>query len=506
MKTLLLAALLAWNADAAVLRGIVVENHTRKLLARAVVTLQPVSAAASTMTARTPVSGTFEFGNLAAGAYLLKVSRRGFMPLEHGQKRWNSAGTPIFLEESAANFVTMQMYRYSGISGTVLDENDVGLYEHEVIAYRNTRPPQIVARSKSNDRGLYRILGLEPGTYLVRTAPTFSEEGSYLPTFGKETLDVESARPVELEVDQLVNNMDLRPFKGRLVTVSGTVTPEYPNVPHPPPIPITVTLATDTGRHSIVTLDAFQFPGIVPGPYEIYAEAPADNNPIVSLQGAYVSAIARTDATQGLKLSSRGNLHIMFRNAPVRALENGSMKLLARRKDLAGYGPVLTLKPERDGPSLRPGLWEVMLLPPPGHIVSGFSTFRGPRISRSRPDLWNEVLSERNGGAVTFELSSSPRSLSGIVKSEGEPSVGAPVFLEAWDEAKRQRLFDPKSTVTDMKGTYTFRDLAPGTYRLLSTFEYRNPDAKAMESAGAQIIRIEAGTDPKKDLTLFAIR
>ncbi len=420
MKSLFLSGLAgllaAATGGAAVVRGTVVENQTGKLLARASVTLQRVgSGGGSTLSARTSISGTFEFGGLAGGAYLLKVARRGFMPLEHGQKNWNSAGRPLFLDEAASVFLSLRMFRYGAVSGSVLDENDVGLPDHDVIAYRNTEPPQIAARSKSNDRGAYRILGLEPGTYFVRTAAALSEDGYYIPTFARETLTVDNARPVQLEVEQQAGNVDVRPLKGRLVTISGTVTAEMPNVPDPPVVPVTVTLATDTGRQSVTTAGPFQFPAILPGPFEIYAEGPADDNPIVSFQGAHILASARGDTVQGLRLSSMGNVRFLFRGAPARALETGSMRLLARRNDLAGYGPVVRLMPGRDRLALRPGVWEVMLLPPRGYYVSGFSGTRISRSWRPRPDVQSSAIARPRPESIVSvratHLSSTPTSV-----------------------------------------------------------------------------------------------
>jgi hypothetical protein len=154
---------------------------------------------------------------------------------------------------------------------------------------------------------------------------------------------------------------------------------------------------------------------------------------------------------------------------------------------------------------LRAGVWEVRLVPPPGYYVSEFLGRYSPTLGdKSRPDTWNVVTANR--GIARFTLSSGPSSLSGIVKSGGDPVVGAPVFLEPWDEPTRERLLDPRVTWTDRQGRYSFNDLAPGTNRALATFEYRNPDAAAMELGGAQSIRIESKTSPQRELSLYVIR
>ena len=482
-----LICLIACSLHAAVIRGTVVEHQTGKFLARANVVVEPIAGTpGGTVSMRTNISGLFEFSSLAPGTYVIKVSRPGFMPVEYGQKRWNSAGTPLVLDDSAPAFLAIRLPRWAAISGIVVDENEIGLPEHDVVACRNTRPPQLVARTRSDERGVYRISGLEPGTYLIRTAGAQYEEGAYLPTFGRESIPVENARLVDVDLDQQANNIDVRPFLGKLFTVSGGV------IPDPPDTPTKVTLATDMGRHTVVTIDAFQFAGLTPGAFEIYAEAPAGPDPAVKLQGAYLSSTLSDNKGVPLTLSTNSNLAIDVRDGPARGLESGQVQLQARRKDLAGEGDIVAVKLENGRGHLAPGRWEVRLLPPAGYYVSSFSGSGSYRAARARPDGWNEILVNGYGGFVRFALGSGGSSVSGVVKDGTNLAAGAPVFLEAWDPDSRQRLVELRTTRTDARGGYRFQDLAPGAYRVLATFEYRNPDSAAMDAANAPSLRIDA--------------
>src|SRR5262249_24379758 len=164
--------------QAAVIRGAVVEHATGKPLARAMVTLMPVpGTSGTTVSQRTDRLGGFVFQNLAGGAYVVTVARPGFAAVEYGQKEWNSAGYPIFLEPAAATFLTMRLRRLGAISGTVLDEEDIGMPDHEVAVYRTTRPPELIGRVKSDDHGVYRMGGLMQGSYLVRTVGKHYDDG-----------------------------------------------------------------------------------------------------------------------------------------------------------------------------------------------------------------------------------------------------------------------------------------------------------------------------------------
>ena len=267
---LLPGRLLAAGAlHAAVIRGVVVENQTGRPLARALVTVQPVAGTAGApLSVRTNVYGAFEFPPLAAGAYLVTASRRAFATLQYGQKRWKSAGVPVVLDEAGTATLSLRLPRFGAIAGTVVDENDVGLPEHEVMAYRNTRPPQLVTHAITDDRGMYRLWGLEPGTYLVRTAPKKGDEDSYLPTFARETARVEEARPIEVELDRQTDDVNVRPFPGRLSSVAGQALSS-------PQVPVTVTLVSDMGSQTTLsdTSGNFHFDSIGPGLYELYAQA-----------------------------------------------------------------------------------------------------------------------------------------------------------------------------------------------------------------------------------------
>jgi hypothetical protein len=66
------------------------------------------------------------------------------------------------------------------------------------IVYEATRPSKMAARGKTDDRGVYRVGGLKPGRYYVRTRSRMMDEGSgAMPTFFKDVTPVEQARAVE---------------------------------------------------------------------------------------------------------------------------------------------------------------------------------------------------------------------------------------------------------------------------------------------------------------------
>src|SRR5262245_13136521 len=272
----LILALAAGTGQAAALRGAVVDNQSGRPLARALVVIQPVAGTASTVqSVRTNQYGAFEFQPLAAGAYLVSASRRSFAPVQYAQKRWKGSGVPVVLADSTESNISIRLPRYGAISGTVSDETDVGMPGIAVAIYRNTRPPTLVAKAETDDRGAYRAGGLEPGFYLVRTLAIQDQDASWIPTFWPEHARIDGARPAEVVLDRETTHVNLRPIPGPLFPVSGRIPEARAGV--------TVTLTSDMGVETVGT-DAsgtFHFKPVVTGPYEIAAVASEDRrNPM----------------------------------------------------------------------------------------------------------------------------------------------------------------------------------------------------------------------------------
>src|ERR1017187_10761174 len=81
-----------------------------------------------------------------------------------------------------------------------------------------------------------------------------------LPTFYRETARVDEAGTVDTLLDQETTNIKVRPFPGRLYTISGNI------MTNPQGSTATVTLVSDVSRETLTTTGAFQFVSKPPGP------------------------------------------------------------------------------------------------------------------------------------------------------------------------------------------------------------------------------------------------
>jgi Carboxypeptidase regulatory-like domain len=110
----------------------------------------------------------------------------------------------------------------------------------------------------------------------------------------------------------------------------------------------------------------------------------------------------------------------------------------------------------------------------------------------------------RDFSPVFIKVSSRPAAIHGRVTGSGQDAApGAPVYLEAFDQASGKRLIDLRVVRTDLRGQYRFRGLAPGVYRVLSTFEFDKPDSQTMDASGARSVTLSEGDDTAQDLELY---
>jgi len=267
-------------------------------------------------------------------------------------------------------------------------------------------------------------------------------------------------------------------------------------------MPVTLTLVSDMGRWTVQGADHV-FTGLPRGDYEVFAEAPTDTPPV--LQGNYQKVTLSRDAGVTMTLRRTPELAFQFDGVPLQAATDGAIRVLGRRKDLAGAHATQVLTLVNNRVRLAPGPWEFALAPIAGYFVSGFSGPGNYRSTNLRFEGWNEAT-VGNAGGVRFTLSSNAGSLGGAVTDAGNPVAGAPVFLEPTDLEPLRRVTGAYVTLTGVHGQYHFDSLAPGHYRVLSSFEYRMPDSKTMVNAGAKELKIDERSSASQDLDLYVIR
>jgi hypothetical protein len=476
MCAVTVALLLATCASAAVVQGVVLDEETGNPLARTVVTLLPLPGTpAGIISLRAGERGTFTVLSVRPGWYVLRTSRKGFATAEAGQLRPGRPGMPFEINaDSQSVFLQIRMRRLGAVTGVVLDENSVGIPDWPVNIYTSHKPIQRISQVRTDDRGVFRIGELESGSYIARSSEGLLEDGTpLLPTYYKYGTAVESSEPVGVRLGETAPDVVVRPVKGRLLELGGILN-------GPGDRPVQLTMVTDTGRKVVATLPSgnvvpFKVSAVAPGPVEFIAEG--------TDCGGYARLLAERD-TSGIRIGC-GPLRAPIVTFLVdRARSRLRFPILVRRVDLDGVGPV---RPLKDRDTLAPGHWELMAQPDPDYYVASIRSSYGPEPV-TRDDGWFG-LDFGVYADVNVLLSSHPAAVSGVISSGGKPVSGAMVYLELYNPDLTEQRLHLFTARADDQGNYKFAGLAPGRYRILSSFDFDTEDRFVMQRAANLTLR-----------------
>jgi hypothetical protein len=225
--------------NTASISGRVTSLHANRPLRRARVLVSGPGLNPS-RTVSTNSDGRFEIRDLPAGRFTLRVERTGYLPLAYGQKRPGEPGKPLELEarQSAEN-IDFALPRTGLISGRIVDElgdamPSVNLWAMRVQYYQGERklvPAGLASHGSTDDNGMYRLLGLPPGEFVVMAHtretwpldPNSKELLSYAPSYYPGTATPAAAQRVKVAMGQEVVGIDFALVPGRASRVSGTV-------------------------------------------------------------------------------------------------------------------------------------------------------------------------------------------------------------------------------------------------------------------------------------------
>ena len=181
----------AATAGTGVISGVVTTSGQGSPVRRARVTLSGAELRGGRSTL-TNDQGAFTFVALPAGRFTLTASKAGYVDIPFGAKRPGRPGTPIQLAAAQKmERADIALPRGGVITGIVVDENGEPAPGTQVRVMRyvirtGERQLQTAGQDQSDDRGMYRIYGLQPGEYLVSAVPRNQNIGDLRNTIAAE--------------------------------------------------------------------------------------------------------------------------------------------------------------------------------------------------------------------------------------------------------------------------------------------------------------------------------
>ncbi len=460
-------------------------------------------------TVATDKEGNFRFTGLAEGLYTVNASSaKGYIP------------RPIPAAERIArgpyrtgDHVNFTMVRGGVITGRVMTANGEPMIGVQVSAMivkdfeGNTRQMVLGGRPRlTDDRGVYRIYGLAPGTYVVFTrgnmagSPVSAYEG-YAPTYHPSSTR-ETAAEVTVTTGAEASGIHIRYRGERGYTVSGAV---ISATPAPPNFATTVALynvstgfqaGTGYARPGDVR-SPFAIFGVTDGEYEVtvrrFVEETEDflfSSRRVTIKGADVGGIA-------LKLAPMASVSgkVVVETSP--ATCEGERKspledvVVSARRDTPLPQALSLFKPSQYAASMNPnGEFTIKNIDPGRYFIIARSlgenwyaksiAVSAAPAGRRSASLLTPIDAARNGLALkssdrmsglVMTVAGGAASLRGRLAPENEGSrlpAKMIVHLVPAETDSADAVLRYYEAVAGKEGEFDFKNVAPGKYRLIA--------------------------------------
>jgi 5-hydroxyisourate hydrolase-like protein (transthyretin family) len=444
--------------------------------------------------ATTDDDGKFQLTNLSPGNYVIRVGAAGYIPEP------SLAASPFY---RPGENVTIRMIKGGVITGRVLNKNGEPMALARVRSVRvkdeegNSVRDATTGRDwTTDDRGMYRLYGLESGAYVVsatftnafRAASSQSRTGSEAAPTYYPSATLDGATLVNVNAGNETGGIDIRYRAERSYAVRGTIAGQ--NAQSGAQVSrtaISVTLShAGTGvvvaGTAIVPLNGnnvFNFEGVADGAYELTAQTGSGTSDAatalpqrVNVQGASVTGLVLTLTPMG-SIAGRVLLEATEPIEACRGANAGSIQetlVTARREVVSKKAPSplpVEGKPDQGGEFLLTNLNAgryVLDVRPPSRIwfVRDIAWDNAAKTPSSDVML---KLGERVQG-LKIKLAQGAGSIAGQVSS-GNADGRLRVYVVPAEKEHENNALRYADTPLQADGAFSITNIAPGRYWLL---------------------------------------
>jgi hypothetical protein len=490
----------------------------------------------------TDVAGRFKTPWLTPGLYAMEVHWPGYVI--------NPEGLHPSIHR-AGEYLTFNMIKGGVITGRVIDATGDPVVAETVIAQRvrdldGHRVYERPEGQRTDDRGVYRIYGLEPGRYVIYANTSSvvyvsgNEVGEETPTYYPSSTR-DTAVEIPLQAGEEVGGIDIQRRAERGHAISGIVTGDFG--PNNSAEGVSVKLINASNGEIVNTAGLYKAPryamyGVPDGEYELYAQK-------LYGQGGNAGSALRRVVLRGVDLTGMDLELIKYGSITGRALVNSANADPPAPRcegQARSHLEEIILDARIDSPPQRRqdhffvadeywGSWRGSVVDPKGtfkiqNLESGLyhlninlpgedwyvcSTTRPAASSANkREDIARAGIPIKSGEQITgveVLLAKGAASLRGHAvlapepppKNTARPSPRLQVHLLPAEEAAAGDLLRYDEALADKNGAFEFKHLAPGKYWLLAK---PAPEAESLETprrpvAWGEAVRAKLRRDAK---------
>jgi len=558
------------NPEKASIAGTVLRSVSGEPLARAEVQLTRVPGESDTNSfifnpgqyaeglpaVQTGNDGKFLLKELDPGQYRMTVRRNGYAQQNYGSRNSSNPGSIINLAAGEKKIDLVFRLQPAGvITGRVRDASGEPIAGYNVLllkaSYTNER--QFLSQedsTRTDDRGEYRFYWVPPGRYYVRVNPprqgSFESprvvfEKSIAGAFYPGVIDPSAASVIDLgagaefgAVDIVVPSVSGNRIRGRLVEASTGKPPKSASVQIQPKKAKMFEYGFDEPDGSAYNsrTGEFELRNVTPGSYWVSASSqsefdgpiPPDRLADVRTGSDVFDAVFASGAAAQISLEMNSDdindivlvltkgvtipIRVAIEGAELASLKGWEDIRVSLSPELSGTNYRQSSRPAADGSerieNASPGQYRVEVGYPPAANLYVKEIFYGRTEALNSPI----EINEQPPGAITVLLSTNGGQVEGrLTDAQSQPVSGVDVVLIP-DERERMRLF--RTAVTGRDGQFTFRNVAPGSYKVFSweeldPGEYLNKQVLSKYETQGRPVRVQESLKQSVDVRIIPV-
>jgi len=448
------------------------------------------------LTATTDADGRYRITNLTRGLYRITVYAPAYVIEGDSHLSPESGKTVDVAEGDEIENLNFSLVRGGVITGKVTDESGkpviaqgVGAFRLDNQGRRDNAAAGEMLRWQTDDRGVYRIFGLESGRYIVGVGASTEDalqpvgnRGTYRRTYHSDAVDESNAKVIEVKPGGEVENVNITlSHAGKSYKASGRVIDSDSGKPVPgvmigcelaktAGLSLRGDTATDSnGQFRIEGLSPNSYTVYVfnPGPNEVYSDqvnfdvvnGDVDGLEIKMTRGASITGVAEIEGTRETAVLAR------LSQISLRA-EGASQDTAMLMMMLMQGGGVGTITPTGalriDG--VRPGRTRIVALPP--SELKGFTLARVERNGVEVKEFDVAQGEQITGVRLIFTYGTSV--LAGHVEIRGGalPLNAQMTVRIVRDGASPEEWWFAKQVNVDARGQFTIEGVSQGNYKV----------------------------------------